>query len=355
MKIRHLGRAASDVWLDIARRCPYATYFHTPAWAEMMVFLHPHLAIAAQLFELADGVPAVVPLLEYPIGRFFRGYESTVPGVYGGPIAERLLDSDEVDSILSELVSPRISNVRIIGNPHLDCFRAEPQSATDFVHMIDLRPGFDEIFRRFHENHRYSYRTAVRKGLSLHRAESLPDFREYFEVYQADRRRWGAGALSDHPLRLFEEFHRRADPNAVLWLAKRDGRVIAGDLWLYWGKRNVGWHGALDPSFIKLNPTNFVLTEIIRDACRRGDLVFDMAASSGLPGLIRFKDSFGGERVYFRNRDRKGSATFRAFLRARRGLSRFSGRIRRSVKPRPTAVAGASAGSSGSDRLLGPS
>jgi len=140
--------------------------------------------------------------------------------------------------------------------------------------------------------------------------------------------RSGSGALSDYPMRLFEEFHRRADPNAVLWLAKLDGRVIAGDLWLYWGKRNVGWLGAVDPKFFKFNPTNFVLTEIIRDACRRGDVVFDMAASSGLPGLIRFKDSFGAERVYYRDRDRAGSAAFRVYRHARRLFSKLSTRRR---------------------------
>jgi Acetyltransferase (GNAT) domain len=341
MKVRHLGRATRDVWIDIARRCPYATYFHTPAWAEIMVFLYPQLSAVAELFELRDGVPAVIPLLEYPTARLFRGYESMVPGVYGGPIAERSLRDDEVDAIIDSLVSPRTTNVRIVGNPHLECFRSAPDSASDFVHMIDLHPGFDEIFRNFHENHRYSYRTAVRKGLTLHRAESLQEFREYFEVYQADRRRWGAGALSDYPVRLFEEFHRRADPNTVLWLAKLDGRVIAGDLWLYWGKRNVGWLGAIDPAFVKFNATNFVLTEIIRDACARGDSVFDMAASSGLPGLIRFKDSFGAKRVYFRERHRAASATFRAFTRARRLLSNLSAKLRRSRLRRPGIVGAA--------------
>ena len=352
MKLRHLGPADRDLWLDVARRCPYATYFHTPAWAEIMTFLDARQTIASQLFELADGVPAVVPLLEYRYDRVFCSYESIVPGVYGGPIAERPLSSEEVDSILNALVTSRVCYLRIIGNPHLECFRVRPEDASDFVHVIDLRPGFDTIFRNFHENHRYSYRQATRKGLTVHRAESLSDFREYFEVYQADRRRWGTGALSEYPLRLFEEFHRRADPNATLWLAKLDGRIVAGDLWLYWGKRNVGWHGAADPAFFKLNPTNFVLTEIIRDACKRGDLVFDMAASSGLPGLIRFKDSFGAERLYYRNRVRKGSVAFRAYRRARRTLSAISARVRSSLKSRRGAVA--SAGPSASEHSSRP-
>ena len=329
MKIRNLGRAERDVWLDIARRCPYATYFHTPAWAEMMAFWNPRLSIGSLLFELGDGVPAVMPLLEHRTDRFFRGYDSMVPGVYGGPIAERALSREEVDSILSSLVTSRVSHVRVIGNPHHDCFRERPETGSDFAHMIDLRPGFDAIFSNFHENHRYSYRHAVRKGLTFQRAESLEDYRQYFEVYQADRRRWGRAALSDYPWRLFEEFYRRADPNVILWVAKRDGRVIAGDLWFYWGKRNVGWHGAADPAFFKLNPTNFVLTEIIRNACQRGDLVFDMAASAGLAGLIRFKDSFGAERVYFRDSELRGGGAFRAYQRARSVVARLSARLRR--------------------------
>ena len=319
--VRRLGRCERDRWLETARACPYATYFHTPDWADLMVAIDERFSVATEAFRLVDGTVAVLPLIGYRYGRFFGGFESMVPGVYGGPIAERRLEIDEVDAILDQAVTARTASLRVFGNPYLDACVASPESGAEFTHSFNLRDGFDAVFRRFHRNHRRTYAAAVKAGLVLDRARSLDDYREYYAIYRLDRERWGKNALNDYPFALFAEIHRRGDPNVVLWLARFDGRVIAGDLWLYWNRHNVGWHGAADPSRFDLHPTNFLITEILRDACARGHDWCDLNPSGGRAGVVAFKDSFGVERQYFHHFQRPGSRLFRSRQRLRRFVS----------------------------------
>jgi CelD/BcsL family acetyltransferase involved in cellulose biosynthesis len=304
-EVRDLGPADRDGWLAVARRCAYATYFHTPEWAELQATFHPSLMVAAQAYRLADGTVVILPMLQHRGGAT---YDSMVPGVYGGPIAERVLSSAEVDAILSAAVAAGASRIRVFGNPYLEHFRAEASAADEFTHRIDLRDGFDVTFRRFHQNHRRAYRYAVRRNVTLTRATTLDDVREYHRIYRIDRRRW-ARPKTDDPVELFEEIHRRCGEHTILWLAKVDGQVIAGDLWFYWNQHNVGWHGAADPAFFKYFPTNFLITEIARDAAARGHQWLDLNPSGGDDGVVRFKDSFGAERLHFRHAERRSEAS----------------------------------------------
>lgn len=323
MSVRPLGEAPEDLWLDVARRCAYATYFHTPGWAKLMGAVHPSLRVATRCFRLSDGHVAVLPLLAYRHDVIFRGFESMAPGVYGGPIAERPLTAVEVDEILDSMRDRRLCHLRVFGNPYCDPFRCSREAASEFTHVIDLHDGFDAVFRRFNKNHRQSYRYGVESGLTLHRAETLQEFREYFNVYEASRHRWGGRAKSNDHFILFEEIYKRRDPNVALWLAKLDGRVVAGDLWLYWNDCSVGWHGAAHPAYFKKFPTNFLLTEIIRDSCQRGFRWFDFNPSAGQEGLARFKDYFGAKRVYFRHADRRGSRLYFTSRRVTRKLKQL--------------------------------
>ena len=318
MTVRRLGDADRGLWERVARRCPYATYFHTWGWAELMA-THHGATVAGQGFELGDGLPAVLPLLAFRVRGVFQAYESMVPGVYGGPIAERPLTANEVEAILDLAIGRSGAGLRVFGNPYLEAFLAPADVADEFTHVIDLREGFDSVFRRFHTNHRRTYRAAAQSGLVVERARTREDFRAYFGIYQLERQRWGMEAKTDDPFELFAEIHRRADPNVVLWLARLGERVVAGDLWLYWNQHNVGWHGAADPAFFHLHPTNFLITEILRDACARGDRWCDLNPSGGSPGVVAFKDSFGVERWYFRHSERRGGA----LLRSRQRLQRF--------------------------------
>jgi hypothetical protein len=322
--VGRLGAADRELWLGIARRCPYATYFHTPGWAELMTAAHRRLAVATQAFSLPGGGTAILPLLRYRADFPFIAYESMVPGVYGGPIAERVLAADEVAAILDAALTPSVARMKVIGNPFLDCFRAAAEEAQDFTHVISLTDGFDEVFKRYRRKSRQSYRYGCEAGLRFRRAESRADFDAYYEIYRLERLRWGDQALTDEPRELFEAVARRPSEECALWLATRGEAIVAGALVFYWNGFCTGWHNATHPSSFELLPMNFLLTEIIRDACARGLRWFDFNPSGGLDGVARFKDSFGAARLHFHVVERSSRAA-----RALRGIRRLRTRIAR--------------------------
>ena len=77
------------MWNQVCESCTYATFFHTPVWAELVVKAFKNLRIATKAYLFDDGTMAVLPLVEHRAGLkgFFKTYESMFPRVYGGIIA----------------------------------------------------------------------------------------------------------------------------------------------------------------------------------------------------------------------------------------------------------------------------
>jgi lipid II:glycine glycyltransferase (peptidoglycan interpeptide bridge formation enzyme) len=84
------------------------------------------------------------------------------------------------------------------------------------------------------------------------------------------------------------------------YLAKYGERYISGAIILY-GKRNCFyWSGAMLEEYRRYCPNNLLLKCAIEDACNNGYHYFNMGASIGLPGVQRFKESFGAEKLDYK-------------------------------------------------------
>ena len=59
------------------------------------------------------------------------------------------------------------------------------------------------------------------------------------------------------------------------------------------------WHGCSLKDYFDHYPNNLLHAEIIRDACERGYVLYDLSPSGGYEGGMRFKDSFSATRVEF--------------------------------------------------------
>lgn len=75
--------------------------------------------------------------------------------------------------------------------------------------------------------------------------------------------------------------------------------IIGGVLVFYCNQHVVEWHAAFLRKYAALSPNNTLRTEIIKDACGRGIDFYDFNPSSSLGGFVKFKESFGAEKVFF--------------------------------------------------------
>jgi hypothetical protein len=315
-----LDPAPPELWDRVCERCPYATFFHTRHWAEVMVATFPHLRIATRAYLFEDGTVAILPLLHSRAGAhgFFRGYDSMFPGVYGGIIAEGDLSEEQVRRIYASMRGLRTAWVRVFGNPYApwgipEVFRPRVL----FTQALRLSGEFRDVWREFSRGNRSNIRKAVRSGLQVALAESEGDCAQYYAVYQEALRRWGERATSRYPLTLFRLLCRYDQQRVRLWLVRKSGVVIGGILVLYHNRHAVYWHGAFADAFFEYRPSNLVQAEAIRDACARGYQWYDFNPSGGHAGVVRFKQSFHPQVLYFHTATIEGSWLSRLYARGR--------------------------------------
>jgi hypothetical protein len=169
-------------------------------------------------------------------------------------------------------------------------------NTVDYTQVLDLREGFDPIFKKWTWGHSSRARKGLREGLKAELAATEDDWKSYFELYKDNLARWGETATNRYGWDLFEIMYKKKSNKIKLWLAKYDGQIISGALCFYHNRHVAYWHSATSERFYKkLNATQVLQYCIIRDACEKGFLLYDFLPSSGIKGVIDFKSGFSPE------------------------------------------------------------
>jgi len=169
------------------------------------------------------------------------------------------------------------------------------------THVLDLKPGMSRILKGFRKGHLSAVKAAQRTGLAIGIASSIDEVNAYFRIYQGALMRWGKEASGFYPERLFWNLFRLPSygQNLKLWIAKREGEVIAGIWVFYHNDHVVYWHGATDAAHFAYHPAHLLVTAAIEEACDNEFHWFDFNPSGGLEGVEHFKRGFGAERLGF--------------------------------------------------------
>jgi hypothetical protein len=296
MKVMRVRPATDLEWDRIWANCEYSTFFHSRDWVELWAqYTRGRMRPSSLLIEFDDNKSAVLVATRE---RVFKGLvevvHSSPAGTFGGWLSADCLSDEHCR---------RLSTLMLEAYPDLS-WRVNPYAGTpvllklrdripDETQALDLRQGFDTIFSLWTKGHRSATKKAVRSGVVITRAESERDWQEYFHVYTDSLRRWGDAASSRYDWALFNEIRNRSSENIILWTARYSDRLIAGALCFYAPRHVAYWHGAALEEFFALRPVNYLLYEVIKDACARSLWWFDFNPSGGHQGVARFKKSFG--------------------------------------------------------------
>jgi hypothetical protein len=296
--MRIIESVPEQFWWDVARRCDYATFFHTPLWQELALRTHPTYSDATIGAILPSGVRAVLPLLRIRQYGPFQRLLSTSEHCYGGIIADGPISAAEQTKIYARACGWRTFSLRYLDNPLAPQQRAGDgyEAMHDSTQIVELDGDFETVFARFDKKHRHAYRRGIQAGVRVRPATTLADYRAYFDSYRDTVDRWGLPADYGYGWELFEQCYElsRRHPEAItLWVAVVDDAVVGGTLAFYWRQHCAAWHGAMHRSYLGHRAMNVVDTEIIRDAIARGCKQYDFNPSAGMQGLIGYKSRFG--------------------------------------------------------------
>lgn len=288
--------ATPEEWDSHWNACTHATYFQSRQWSEVwQEYTQGNMQPEPCHITLTDGTSLVLPLTaRNGMKGLTRNYFMCPGSTYGGWLSETA-PNDEMTRALTVAILRHCGNLTWRLNPidpsvgqldlewHLD----------ETTHLIDLKVGPERLVHGLCRGHRSSINKASREGVEIGLAETIDDWREYYDVYVDSLRRWGSQATSNYHWRMFDSLARRSGPNVRLWVARAQERIVAGAVCFSAKHHVVYWHGAALESFFHLRPVNLLLFEVIRHSAAEQKHWFDFNPSGRHEGVARFKRGFG--------------------------------------------------------------
>lgn len=178
--------------------------------------------------------------------------------------------------------------------------------------VLDLTNSEEQLLAAMHPKTRYNIRLAMRHGVTIHRTRSTnqemlkEDFEIFWKLLLKTAKRDG---FRTHPKNYYWQMlnvlapHPKASPapNAVLYHAKYQGKILATNLVMFFGDTATYLHGASSDEYRNVMAPHLLHWQIICEAKRLGFKYYDFWGSDEIkwPGITRFKKSFGGFEISY--------------------------------------------------------
>lgn len=299
LKITEQRPATSKEWDDTWAACDYATYFQSREWAEIWnVYTKGWTRPEPVQFVFSDGKQALLPIsFQKRAKGLIKQFLLSPEGTYGGWITQDNLAAGH-ERLLMDYLKNQCPNLIWRLNPYAGFkFSSELHEVReDETYVLDLSQGFEMIYSKWAADHKTitrNIRKAISSRVSVKPGLEKFEWKAYFNVYEDSLKRWGAHVSSRYGEKLFQEMHNRQSPHIKLWLAYFQEKVISGAVCFFSQKKMVGWHLVALEKYFSLYPVNFMVSEIIKNACENGCQWFDYNPSGGHEGVKNFKKSFG--------------------------------------------------------------
>lgn len=287
-------------WMDFISARPEANVFHHPNWMALMHECYGYSGGVLAIQDASGCVRAGLPFMDVNSPLTGRRRVSLPFSDYCNPLAQ---DSDALEDLTTALVAEFGSGA----TPRREirwCLPARPQvqQLSEFVlHTIALDPDPEQVSKRFKRTHLQNIRTAQERGVTVRFGDQLQDFRAFYDLQVETRRRHGVPAQPWKYFRLLWQHIARAGMGFTL-LAEKDGEIIAGMVYLGWGRTLIAKYAASREDRFNLRPNNLLFWEGIRWGCQHGFAVFDMGRTEvENAGLRNFKSRWGAveEPLYY--------------------------------------------------------
>lgn len=294
--VEALPEAPRDEWQRLCEACPWATFFHTPDWMEVLLRHAPGLKAATRAFRLADGGLVVVPLMATPrAGGLLAGLQSQYGGKPGGILAEGELEPEVVEEILHRLLTPRAPRLTIIRGRH-DPHDYPGTITRRSTHIVPLAPDIPPR-ERYRTSTKRNLRKAEESGVEVREATTPDDWQHLARLHQRSmERQQSAESLRPEYVTALSAL---SPGNCRLWLATVGEVPVSCALVLSFRHAATYFLGGMDYDYQEHRPNNLLFDRILEHARAAGIREFDLGGSLGLEGLERFKEGLGGERVEY--------------------------------------------------------
>lgn len=267
-------------WQDLLEKVLFKTFFHSCEWEEFLEknfpwlrFKHYNWQNKALLSLARVKVFSKEKLISHPFCE------------YGGPLP--LVDKLDIKELKQDLFSEFKCPTRVSFHPKLlDYFQEESKGefkssgrASYWIEgSLDLRKTTAHEIEKAEAN-----------GLKIEKCQKLSDLHGFYNlcVKSAKKHR-----IPVYPFSFFEYF--ASSPNAEIILAKKNNRIIAGSVFLFYDKFVHYFQNTVDEKYKNLGANYLILREQINKALAKNQ-IFDLGGTRTGSSLEIFKKGWGGK------------------------------------------------------------
>ena len=284
-----------QAWDDFVYRQPQGTMFHTIAWKRVVerTFGHPAFYFYAQE---GDAIRGVLPLFWVKSPLSGNALVSVPFSIYGGILA----DSEESAAALLQAAKELAQEK---GVAHVE-FRHQHSNALDLpvkdlyvTFVLPLPSDPEVVWKEMRKRNRNILRKGEKSGLGLYR-QPQPGVLEPHEVdtfYHLFARSQQALGTPVLPRALFTHLQEEFGQGNTIYSVTCEGKIITS-LWVFsWRDFISPYYIGYDPAYLQYAPNNWVLWQVIKDACAAGYRYYDMGRSRKDTGSYHFKIHWGIE------------------------------------------------------------
>jgi hypothetical protein len=313
-------------WDTLIGSMPEQSFFYSSNWANVLKETYSYRPL---YFTRSEGPEKAKPVVVIPVmevDSFLTGKRGvSIPFTdYCEPIAP---DEDSFSSMFDEV----LQYGRKAGWKYLELrgraqhFNGAAPYRTYLRHVLKIHGDDAKLFQQASAATRRNIRKAAASDVRITISDSGGDLERYYELHCLTRKRQG---VPPQPRRFFMAIHRNviSKSRGFTVLASHQGRVIAGAVFFYAGKKGIYKYGASDLRHQNLRGNNLVIWEAIRWFSRNGfdELCLGRTDVENV-GLARFKKGWGShesEILYYRLDPLSGKLLERSGYKPPYGLMR---------------------------------
>ena len=262
-------------------------------------------------------------------------YDITSPYGYGGPLVKYNDKSNKkllVDGFIKEfslfckknnIVSEFIRFHPLIENHTNFINRLEIEKMNSVIY-IDLSVTEEELWRNYKRNNRKNIKKALRNDIEVVVDEKFEFLDEFLEIYYETMKKNNAKEYYFFPKKFFEFIYASLNKNFVLFISKKNNKIISVELALYDKDIIYSFLGGTLSEYFPLRPNNLLKHKLILWAKEKnikyyligggyhpGDGIFEYKRSFSEGGI---KDFFVGRKIYDNEKYKMLEKSFEKYL-----------------------------------------
>jgi|CXWL01.1.fsa_nt_gi hypothetical protein len=280
-----------DRWHELIRRHPSSSAFHTRGWLRALQAAYGYEPVA---FTTSSPSQELRNAMLFCVVRSWLTGDRLVALPFSDhcePLVEDAEQFRELSCFAESLrLKERWEYVEMRSANSLLTFDGSfSRASTYYLHLLDLRPSLDALFKCFHKDCiQRKITRAEREGLTYESGCSLQLLQQLYGLLQLTRSRHH---VPPQPFKWFTSLLGCVGEDLCIRIASKAGQPIAGILTLSHGNKMFFKYGGSDARYHNLGGIPMLFWEAIKEAKQAGAEELDFGRSDiDNAGLIVFKE-----------------------------------------------------------------